>query len=161
MGLEFKIFEETDIEVYTEIMKLAFNDDSKRHLNEESGGPPGYDDGSFLREFALHKDSVAYKVLKDDTPVGLIIVWIKSDGNNYLGNMFVHPKYQGRGIGFKMWKYIEAKYDKTKSWSTETPGFSKTNHHFYINKCGFYLVKIDNPMDKYNESYLLEKKYNR
>ncbi|BBB90928.1 hypothetical protein MAMMFC1_01595 [Methylomusa anaerophila] len=30
----------------------------------------------------------------------------------------------------------------------------------YVNKCGFKVVKINNPKDEYNESYILEKEMN-
>ncbi|GAA0071155.1 hypothetical protein UT300003_26790 [Clostridium sardiniense] len=56
-----------------------------------------------------------------------------------------------------MWKYIESKYPNTKKWTTETPGFSKRNHNFYVNKCGFKIVKILNPHDLHIETYVLEK----
>ena len=52
---------------------------------------------------------------------------------------------------------IEKMYPKTKVWKTETPLFSMRNHNFYINKCGFHCVKIDNPKDKENGTYILEK----
>ena len=42
-------------------------------------------------------------------------------------------------------------------WKTETPGFSKRNHNFYINKCGFKLVHIDQPKDLEEANYILEK----
>jgi hypothetical protein len=42
-------------------------------------------------------------------------------------------------------------------WRTETPGFSKRNHYFYVNKCGFEIIKIENLKDKYDAMYILEK----
>ena len=71
--------------------------------------------------------------------------------------MFIDPLCQDKGIGTRVWKSIEQKYPDTKVWRTETPGFSKRNHNFYINKCGFRVVKIENPKDKYKEMYILEK----
>ena len=46
---------------------------------------------------------------------------------------------------------------ETKIWRTETPGFSKRNHNFYVNKCGFKIIRIDNPGDFMKESYFMEK----
>ena len=60
-----------------------------------------------------------------------------------LGNIFIDPKHQDKGIGLMIWKLIEQKYPETKIWRTETPGFSKRNHNFYVNKCGFKIVKIN------------------
>ena len=38
-------------------------------------------------------------------------------------------------------------YPNTKVWNTETPIFSRRNDNFYVNKCGFHIVKIENPRD--------------
>ena len=161
-GLQFRDFEETDVTLFTGIMKRAFDEDARRHLGEESGGPPGYDNGDFLRQWALHNDSTAYAIFKDDaqlgvTAIGGVIVWINGNHENFLGNIFVDPDFQDKGIGSLIWRFIEQKYPETRVWRTETPGFSKRNHHFYVNKCGFKIVKIEHPGDKYEESYIMEK----
>ena len=159
--LSFEEFQEEDVDVFTAIMKRAFDEDAKRHLNEDSGGPPGYDNGDFLRKWALHKDSQAVKVFKDSKPIGLYIVWITKNHINSLGALFIDPEFQDKGVGAKIWKFIESEYPQTILWRTETPGFSKRNHNFYVNKCGFKIVKIENPGDKYEESYLMEKEMKR
>ena len=159
--LSFEEFREEDVDTFTKIMKRAFDEDAKRHLNEDSGGPPGYDNGDFLRKWALDKGSQSFKVFKDSKPIGLFIVWINKNHNNFLGNLFVDPEVQDKGLGTKIWKFIESEYPQTVIWRTETPGFSKRNHNFYVNKCGFKIVKIENPGDKYEESYLMEKEIKR
>jgi predicted acetyltransferase len=156
-GLLLEEFCEQDIDLLTSIMKRAFDEDAKRHLNEDSGGPDGYDNGEFLRKFALHSDSQAYKISKNNKPIGAIIVWINKNNENFLGNMFIDPDYQDQGLGTIVWKFIESEYPDTVVWRTETPGFSKRNHNFYVNKCGFKIVKIEHAGNKYKESYLMEK----
>ena len=130
------IFEE-DVMPLTEIMIRAFDHDSKIHLGEDKGGPDGYDNGEFIRKWSLNSPTESFKVLMNDILIGSVILWIKKDNENFLGNIFVDPTVQNRGIGLKIWREIESKYPKTKKWMTETPGFSKRNHHFYVNKCGF------------------------
>lgn len=156
-GLVFEELKSEDITSLTPIMKKAFDEDARRHLGESTGGPPGYDNGDFLRRYALDNKSQAFKVTKDNKIVGAVIVWINKNNINYLGNMFVDVDLQDKGMGTKMWNAIEVMYPNTIVWRTETPGFSKRNHNFYVNKCGFKVVKIENPMDKYEESYILEK----
>lgn len=138
-------------------MKKAFDEDARRHLGEESGGPPGYDDGTFLMKYALNSPTDAFKIYYGNVLIGAIIVWINPDGNNFLGNMFVDPSMQDKGLGLTIWKHMERKYPGTKKWMTETPGFSKRNHNFYVNKCGFKIIRIDNPGNLKEESYILEK----
>jgi hypothetical protein len=156
-GLQFERFTEEDVDVLTPIMKSAFDEDTQRHLNKPIGGPDGYDNGDFLRKYALNPASQAYKISEDGKPIGAVIVWIKEDNVNYLGNIFIDPKFQDKGLGLIIWKFIESKYPDTVKWCTDTPGFSRRNHNFYVNKCGFRVVKIKNPRDKYNGCYVLEK----
>ena len=155
--LSFAPFLETDIGFLTPIMKRAFDEDTRLHLGKDSGGPEGYDNGDFLRKWALHKDSTAYTILLQDKPIGAVILWIHRNNENFLGNLFIEPDIQNKGIGTTVWELIERKYPSTKVWRTETPGFSKRNHNFYVNKCGFHIVRIINPGDLMNESYLMEK----
>jgi len=156
-GLGFELLKESHIDELTQIMKRAFDEDSKRHLNEETGGPDGYDNGDFIRKYGLDKKSTAYRVLLEDKVIGAVIVWINSNKENYLGNIFVDSNLQDKGYGYKIWKFIESEFPDTKKWSTETPGFSKRNHVFYVNKCGFKVVWIKNPGNLHEESYILEK----
>ena len=157
-NLNFEILQEKDIDILTIIMEKAFDEDTKIHLGEEKGGPKGYNNGDFLRKFGLHKDSTAYKITLEDRPVGCVILWINKETKiNYLGTIFIDTALQNKGIGKKVWEFIEKEYPDTIKWCTETPGFSRRNHNFYVNKCGFHVVKIENPMDKYESSYILEK----
>lgn len=136
---------EEDIEILSPIMKNAFDRDAMMHIGKKDG-PPGYDDGSFLRKYALHKDSDAYKILLGNKIIGAVILWINNDSNdNYLGNIFVDVDLQEKGIGLKVWNMIEKMYPKTKVWRADTPLFSRRNHNFYVNKCGFHIIKIENP----------------
>lgn len=145
-NLVFKPITQDDIQPLTDIMKKSFDEDARRHLGEKSGGPPGYDDGTFLTKYALNSPTDAFKVIYGNTLIGAIIVWINSDGNNYLGTIFVDPSMQDKGLGLMIWKHIESKYSSTKKWMTDTPGFSKRNHNFYVNKCGFKVIRIENPL---------------
>lgn len=156
--LEFEIIKEKDIDELTPIMYRSFDEDARIHLNEPKGGPTGYDNGDFLRKFALDEGSVAYKISINNNLVGGIILWINQETKvNTLGCIFIDTSVQNKGIGKQIWDFVELEYTDTIKWCTETPGFSRRNHNFYVNKCGFHIVKILNPMDQYESSYILEK----
>ncbi|MCI8328400.1 MAG: GNAT family N-acetyltransferase [Oscillibacter sp.] len=157
MALELIQFKEPHIRELAKIMERAFDEDTKIHLAKEKGGPDGYDDGSFLRKWGLHKDASSYCILLDGLLIGGVILWIQQDGNNFLGNFFIDPIYENRGIGTKVWSIIEKLYPDTKTWSTETPIFSSRNHHFYVNKCGFHIIRIDNPKNRLEGQYHMQK----
>lgn len=155
--LVFEKFVADDIKPLTVIMKRSFDEDSKRFLNKNEGGPDGYDNGNFLKNYAMHKKSDAYKILLNNKLVGCTILWIRPDNVNILGCLFVDSDAQDKGLGLQIWQEIEKMYPETKMWKTETPGFSKRNHNFYVNKCGFCIYKIVNPGNFEEESYLMKK----
>jgi hypothetical protein len=140
-GLLFEPFTEDDIDIYSPIMKRSFDEDTKRHIGELAGGPDGYDNGEFLRKWYLHKDVTAFSIRQGDKPIGAIALWIKSNNENILGNIFIDVDLQDRGLVLTIWEFVENHYPNTIKWSAETPIFSRRNHNFYVNKCGFKIVK--------------------
>lgn len=146
--LTFEDFTEEDIPKLTEVMTRAFDDDAQKHLGQEEGGPPGYDNGDFFREWLFgHEETEGYKVVADGNAIGGMIVWIYEHGKNSLGTMFVDPAYQDQGVGTQMWAFIEETYPKARRWQLDTPNWATKNHHFYEHKCGF--KKIDEVEDFY------------
>lgn len=157
-GLEFDELKEEDINELTKIMEGAFNEDTRIHLNEPKGGPEGYDNGDFLRKWGLNPESEAYKISEDGKLIGGIILWINRETNvNFLGCIFLDVNRQDKGTGKLVWDFVEQEYPDTVKWCTETRAFSRRNHNFYVNKCGFHLVRIENPRDFREGSYILEK----
>jgi hypothetical protein len=156
--LIFEEISEEDISILTPIMKRAFDEDARIHLGKECGGPPGYDNGDFLRKYALHKDSTAFKISMNGRVIGAIILWIdNSTKHNFLGNIFIDVDLQNKGICKRVWEFVEHEFPDTKVWRTETPIFSHRNHNFYVNKCGFHIIKIENPKDLINGNFIFEK----
>lgn len=47
--------ETTDGARFTGIIKRGFDEDTRIYLGEESGGPPGYNNGDFLRQWGLSR----------------------------------------------------------------------------------------------------------
>lgn len=146
-----------DVNELTGIMKRAFDEDTKRHLGMEAGGPPGYDNGEFLQKWYIESGADAYKVSYSDKVIGAFNIFHGKNYEYFLGNIFIDPDFEDEGFGTQVWKHIEGMYPDAKKWSTETPGFSKRNHNFYVNKCGFKVVRIENPKDLEEASYILEK----
>jgi len=155
--LVFAKFTEDDVEKLSDIMRRSFDMDAKIHLGIESGGPTGYDNGDYLRKWYLDGKATPFVILKNDAPIGGICLWINEDKINYLGNIFLDPSCQDKGLGTMVWRLIEQKYPDTIKWQTETPAFSTRNHVFYVNKCGFSVVKINNYKDGQSASYFMEK----
>lgn len=150
-----------DIEELTAIMKRAFDEDTRIHLGKEAGGPPGYDDGSFLRKWGLNPNATSFKIYKDGNLIGGTILWINANNENFLGNIFIDPSAENKGIGTMVWRKIEEMFPDTIAWSTETPIYSRRNHNFYINKCGFHCIKIEDPKNIEEGQFIFRKEIKR
>jgi GNAT superfamily N-acetyltransferase len=144
LPLSFEEITEEDLPEITTVMTRSFDDDSRKHRGLERGGPDGYDNGDFFRQWLFpYQESVGYKILSEGQIIGGIIVWILPEGHNILGTIFVDPAYQDRGVGTRTWQFIESTYPETKSWRLGTPPWATKNHQFYQAKCGFVRVESD------------------
>ncbi|MEA4822418.1 MAG: GNAT family N-acetyltransferase [Erysipelotrichales bacterium] len=99
--LKFEKFKEGDVDILSPMMKKSFDEDSRIHLRGQAGGPPGYDDGSFLKKWFLSDKATAFVIFFDDIPIGGINLFINSNGINYLGCIFIDPKCENKGYGKK------------------------------------------------------------
>jgi GNAT superfamily N-acetyltransferase len=158
MELAFAEITEDDLPALTRVMTRAFDDDARKHLGLERGGPPGYDSGDFFREWLFpYKESRGYKIMLDGELVGAFIVWILPEGNNVLGTIFVDPDYQDKGIGTQAWNFIETSFPETKSWMLGTPSWATKNHYFYEAKCGFHKAREEETPGESWPTYVYEK----
>lgn len=157
--LTFRSIAEDDVATLTAIMTRAFDEDTRIHLGRAHGGPPGYDTGEFIRRYAFDPAATAYTICKDGQTIGLIILWINTKTHvNFLGTVFLDPPYANQGLGKTVWDFVEHAFPDTDVWNTETPVFSRRNHHFYINKCGFHVIRIENPKDPEEGMFVLQKR---
>jgi hypothetical protein len=63
---------------------------------------------------------------------------------------FISPKCQGKSLGQKALKMVEDTFPETKFWRLITPTQVLRNTVFYINKCGYSIVQV-NEYDKEKE----------
>ena len=110
----------------------------------------GETEGTILPEKDIDRSlntagSVAYKaVVNGETVGGAVVVIHGETQHNHLDLLYVKYGIQTKGIGFAIWNAIEKRHPETKVWETCTPYFEKRNIHFYVNKCGFHIVKFQN-----------------
>lgn len=98
-----------------------------------------------LEEAFYGSDTMVYHILQCNEKVGGAVLGIHpATQRNSLDFFFISPKYHNEGFGQAAWKAIEEKYPDTEVWETVTPYFEKRNIHFYVNKCGFKIIKFWN-----------------
>jgi GNAT superfamily N-acetyltransferase len=120
---------ESDIDDLTVVMREAFDDDSRRFRGTDGGGPPGYDNGDFLRTWAPRGE--AFTILCEGRIVGCMIVFPAPGSVSTLGNISIHPGFQDRGIGSRALSLVEKRYPDCRTWRLGTPEWAVRNHHFY------------------------------
>jgi N-acetylglutamate synthase-like GNAT family acetyltransferase len=157
-ALTFETITEDDIPELTQVMTRAFDDDSRKHLGQERGGPPGYDTGEFFRKWLFgYQETDGYKVVCAGRIIAGLIVWILPEQHNIVGAIFVDPAAQDAGVGTRIWQFIQARYPETKSWRLTTPAWATKNHYFYTTKWGFTRVASDPLIQSQDDEYIFRK----
>ena len=145
---------EEDIPELSRVMTRAFDDDARKHLRVEKGGPVGYDDGEFFRKGLFSYDaSVGYKIASQGRVIGAFILWLLEDVCIRLGTVFVDPGYQDQEVATRPWRFIEQTYPDSRSWTLATPWWAVKNHHFYEQKCGFKKIKEETSLEGVSLTY--------
>ena len=102
----------SDVPELTEVMKKAFDDDTRRYLGKEAGGPEGYDNGEFFNKWLFgYEECEGYKILVDGSIVGGILVWIyKNDPDLKLQlevRIWGFPQFDGANLPIRTLLYTK------------------------------------------------------
>lgn len=154
-NLDISLIREEDADELTRVMTRAFDDDARRHLGEEKGGPPGYDDGSFIARWAFHKDVRSYVARLGQAIVGATFVFPDPE-KAILGCIFVDPAWQRKGIGETLWHHVSTLHP-SRRWKLETPSWALSNHVFYEGRLGFHKTGETLPGDPRENQFIFER----
>jgi predicted acetyltransferase len=154
--IKYEKINESDYKILTRIMTLAFNEDTSIHTELKEDGPSGYNDGSLIKKLNEHEGFESYKIIYEDNMIGAYTVGMKENNEYTLEMLYIDPEYRENHLGTMVWKDIEQKYSSAKSWIVETPDYSKRNHYFYTNKCGFTFSR-ENIYDDGSKSFIFQK----
>jgi GNAT superfamily N-acetyltransferase len=128
-----------DAVLLTKIKKEAFDAEAVRWLDNKNVvdyniQPPGYDSIEMNR-FMIRELEV-YKVIADKQMAGGIVVTLSGATYGRIDRIFIHPDFQGKGIGSSVMQLIEKEFPEVRVWNLETSARQKNNHYFY-EKMGF------------------------
>ncbi|WP_223701615.1 GNAT family N-acetyltransferase [Sutcliffiella deserti] len=132
-----------DAEELTEIMKTTFNAEAKKWLPDQEDvvdyniKPPGY--SSIEMTKYMMEELEFYKIVYDKAIVGGIIATISGRSFGRIDRIFVHPNYQGKGIGSRAIMLIEEEFPNVTAWDLETSSRQVNNHYFY-EKMGYKIT---------------------
>lgn len=139
----------TDIGNFKRELQDAFSIAVAEEFDDLPDGPIPSDDD--LGKSINAEGAVTLRIICDGRKVGGAVVTINEETHrNSLDLFFLKVGEEGRGLGHKAWLALEHRYPKTVAWRTYTPYFEKRNIHFYVNKCGFKIIKFFN--DRHTDS---------
>ena len=103
------------------------------------------DEGEDLSpEVAIKRDDLtSLSIYHNGKLVGGAILDCTNFAKNKLERLFLSPAVHNQGLGYKAWKIIERDYSKKCGWTLKTPTCLMSNICFYVNKCGFHIVKVE------------------
>jgi ribosomal protein S18 acetylase RimI-like enzyme len=136
MRLEYVKAQEDDSLLLIQIYNKSFYDDYIRYSE-----CPAY--GRTEKQMQQSIKNIPKEIIYcDDTPVGVISVQNKGNGEYYLGCLCVMPEYQGKGIGTQAFKHMLLSHPDWRKITLLTPVDKSENVKFYTEKCGFNIGEI-------------------
>ena len=97
---------------------------------------------TILRSIGARNAETYRIVARGEVAGGVVIRIDQKKRHGDLDLLFVAPRLHGLGIGQAAWRAVERLHPEVSVWETCTPYFEKRNIHFYVNRCGFHIVKF-------------------
>ncbi|ELZ8934810.1 GNAT family N-acetyltransferase [Cronobacter dublinensis] len=109
---------------------------------EEEEEEEDEDTFSFQDEIA-HPDKRVLGIWVDNRLTGGAVISGTGNGTNLLEKLFILPDEQGKGYGYLAWLEIEKTHPCEGGWTLRTPTCLINNVCFYVNKCGFSIIRVE------------------
>lgn len=132
--LSYRHAVKADADLLISLYDSAFYQDFLRY-----GECPAYGKTRHQMEKSIERFSKEI-IIYNNTPVGVISVANKGNGNYFIGCLCVIPEFQNMGIGAQAINHFLESHPDCNKISLVTPLDKKENIRFYTKKCGF---KID------------------
>jgi len=132
---------ENDAEQIRDLMVIVETDEaSKWYNNGERPYIPGYD--SVEMQVYHMRNGKYYKIHYEGALAGVILISTTGREHARIDRLYIHPAYQGKGVGSEVIHTIEGMYPEVMIWTLDTIQKSPRNHHFY-EKLGYELAGED------------------
>lgn len=143
---------ERDLLDILELQKLAYQSEAEIY-NDYSIPPLTQTLDEIKEDFTFQ---VFLKAVIKNKIIGSIRVY-KEEDTLYIGRLIVHPDFQNQGIGTKLLKEIEAKFNEVKRFELFTGYKSKKNLYLY-HKSGYSIFKSEKISENLTLDYLEKNK---
>lgn len=144
--IRLEIAIENDAEQIKDLMVIVEEDETLKWFDKgERPYIPGFN--SIHMQKYHTRDGKYYKILKGSILVGVILISTTGREHARIDLFYIHPTFQGMGIGSKVLQSIENKYPEVITWSLDTTQKSPRNHFFY-EKNG-YILQSEDEFERY------------
>ena len=160
MNISLKQTREEELALLAEMETDAFNVQAKYF---ENGILPPFSEEekeqNALTTLFKEKDITMLSIYADNSIVGCAVVKNVDDTSKEVLLFFISPKCQGNGLGRTALQIVEDTFPDTKVWRLVTPTQVLRNSVFYVNKCGYKIVRVEE-FDKRTEhgTFVFEKR---
>lgn len=143
---------ERDLLDILELQKLAYQSEAEIY-NDYSIPPLTQTLDEIKEDFTFQ---VFLKAVIKNKIIGSVRAY-KEEDTLYIGRLIVHPDFQNQGIGKRLLKEIEAKFNDVKRFELFTGYKSKKNLNLY-RKFGYSIFKSEKISENLTLDYLEKKK---
>ena len=151
MNIILRTTREDEIDWIKKIEAESFGVQSKYFENGVLPSLPPEDAEYYaLNNLYINKDVTMLSIYLDDKVVGCVVVKDIDEISKDVLLFFVLPEHQGYGLGRRTLQLLEEYFPNTKKWKLITPTQIIKNAVFYVNKCGYKIVSVED-FDKRTE----------
>ena len=141
-----------------QIYSLSFESNSSFFPDDmEEEDDESEEDFSF-ESAIMTPDKTVLELWVNNRLIGGAVISGNSAGIHTLDRLFILPEEQGKGYGLLAWREIENMYPEAKEWILRTPTCLINNVCFYVNKCGFTIVRVEDMGNDGVGMYVFSKK---
>ena len=144
MNISLDRTKEQELALLAAIEADAFNTQAKcfengilPHFSEEEK------EKNELTTLFREKDITMLSVRAENSIVGCAVVKATNSVSGEILLFFISPEYQGNGVGRTALQMVEDTFPDTKVWRLVTPTQVLRNSVFYVNKCGYKIIRIE------------------
>ena len=148
-GLQYLSLTEKDIELLSQPMSRAYRANiysSPVNINHAHVGDS--DCINLLQKSLFDPACLCFKVIFGADAIAAVVIHWNEFAESELRHMFIAPKFQNKGIGRRVWSFLQGCYP-TQSWRVDVPSSIERNIHFYKDICGFKLVAQNNGLSTF------------
>lgn len=159
MKLKIELLKKEEIELFNRTHDAAFDVQAKYFKDGVLPGPKEDDDEYDLNVFIDKTDYTVLAIYDDHTFIGGAIVQSLKNQEYEIFEFFIAIEYQSKGIGKQALELVESYFGDAKVFRLITPSQVIRNTVFYVNKCGYHIVKvIDFDKEENCADYVFEKR---